>query len=216
MAYTTAALVEAELSSAASFSTSSVPTLAQLTTWISETDAYIDQISSNVYAQSTYVDEINYEGEDRILLKHAPIISVTSVQYSPYALGSTEYPGYVTKTANTDYAVFLEKGYIEVLPSWSPRSGLKQIKVTYVAGYTTTPLPVQMLATKMVAKRCIDMVMNKDLKEKQSGKSVSVGSISIVKSSEFGVSSYKNLSATIDQLKKEIIQGSTAIRFINY
>jgi hypothetical protein len=216
MAYTTAALVEAELSSSASFSTSSIPTLAQLTTWIAETDAIIDQLSANVYAQSTYVEEINYEGEDRIVLKHAPILSVTSVQYSPYALGSTEYPGYVTKTANTDYAVFLEKGYIEVLPQWSPRSGLKQIKVTYVAGYSTTPAPVQSLATKMVAKRVIDSVMNKDLREKQSGKSISVGSISIVKPTDFGVSSYKTLTSTIDDLKKEIIGGPSAYRFINY
>ncbi len=216
MAYTTAALVEAELSSAASFSTSSVPTLAQLTTWISETDAMIDQLSANVYAQSTYVEEINYEGEDRIMLKHAPIISVTSVQYSPYALGSTEYPSYVTKVADTDYSVFLQKGYLEVLPSWSPRCGSKQIKVTYVAGYATTPPVVQMLSTKMVAKRVIDSVMNKDLKEKQSGKSISVGSISIVKPTDFGVASYKSLSTNIDELKQELIKGPSAFRFINY
>lgn len=216
MAYTTAALIEAELSSAASFSTSTIPTLAQVTTWISETDAYIDQISSNVYAQSTYVEDVNYEGEDRIVLKHAPIISVTSVLYSPYAIGTSDYSLSETMVEDTDFTVFKGKGYLEVLPSWSPRSGSKQIQVTYVAGYATTPLPVQMLATKMVAKRCIDTVMSKDLKEKQSGKSVSVGSISITKSSEFGVSSYKNLTSTIDDLKKEIVKGPSAVRFVNY
>jgi hypothetical protein len=217
MAYTTAALVEAELSSAASFSTSSVPTLAQLTTWIAETDATIDQLSANVYAQSTYVEEINYDGDDRIVLKHAPIISVTSVQYNPYQIGTTEYStGWTTKTAETDYTIFKEKGYLEILSPWSPRTGSKQIKVTYVAGYATTPPQLQMLATKMVAKRVIDSVMNKDLKEKQSGKSISVGSISIVKPTDFGVSSYKTLTSTIDDLKKELIKGPSAFRYINY
>jgi hypothetical protein len=54
------------------------------------------------------------------------------------------------------------------------------------------------------------------LKEKQSGKSISVGSISIVKPTDFGVASYKTLTSTIEDLKKEVIKGPGAFRYINY
>ena len=61
-----------------------------------------------------------------------------------------------------------------------------------------------MLATKLVAKRVIDTVLAKDVAEKQSGKSVSIGSVSIVRPAEVGVSQYKSLTSDIDLLKAEL------------
>ena len=216
MAYTTLQNIQDEIKATAPFSSDTFPSQQAVQRWISEADAVINQLSGNMYAQSTYVEEINYEGEDRIILKHAPIISVTSVEYSPYAIGTPDYPSYETKVEDTDYTVFNEKGYIEPLASWSPRSGSKQIKITYVAGYEDTPATIQMLSTKMVAKRVIDSVMAKDLNERQSGKSITAGSISIVKPSNYGVQSYKNLLVDIDEISKKLIEGTRTYRFINY
>ena len=102
-------------------------------------------------------------------------------------------------------------GEIALLGS-KPYIGRKSVQVNYTAGYATLPPRVQKLATKKVARRIIDSLLEKDVNEKQSGKSVSVGSISIVKPADFGVSQYKELKSSIEELEQQILNGTTAYR----
>jgi hypothetical protein len=55
-------------------------------------------------------------------------------------------------------------------------------------------------------------LLQKDINEKKSGKSVSVGSISIVKPADFGVSQYKELKSDIAMLEKSLIGGTSLYR----
>ena len=73
-----------------------------------------------------------------------------------------------------------------------------------------------MLGTKIVAKRILDTVLQKDVREKQSGKSISVGSINIVKPADFGVKQYNTLGSEIEQIKSEIANGTGVYRYTNY
>lgn len=217
MVYTTPTLVEAELKASAVFGASTSPTLTQVTTWIAEESAQIDNDSGRVYGSASYSDTINYDGYDQITLKHAPIVDVTRVVYTIHNLGTSNYALDNTAIEDTHYTVFEERGVIEVLSGWSKlKEGLKTVRVDYTAGYSTTPLEVQKLATKMVAKRVIDTTIENDLQQKSSGKSVSVGSISIVKSAEFGVNNYKNLGMEIKELQDKLSKGTGVHRFTNY
>ena len=210
--YTTATLVKNELRATSSFSSSTYPSLTTVTEWIYEISDYINQIAGRTYGVTSYSETFDYNGTDVLVLKNAPVISVTSVLYSTGVLGTTSYGLTDTKVENTDYTVYKDSGEIEFLSNWKPTEGLKKIQVNYTAGYATTPYTVQMLATKLVAKRVLDSLMQKDVNEKQSGKSVSVGSISIVKPADFGVKQYTTISIDIDGLTQKIIEGTSFYR----
>lgn len=216
--YTTTAQVQAELSTTESFSTATVPTEAQVTTWIGEVSDYIDTLSGVTQGTSDYTEVIDYNGDDdRIQLKNVPVNTVTSFQYSTVALSSTDYPAWDTQTANTDYALYGDRGELFLIKeNFKPKAGERRFQVVYNAGNQTLPPRIQMLATKMVTKRVLDTILSKDVKEKQSGKSISVGSISIVKPAQFGVNQYQALGSEIEQIKSELLKGSGVYRYNNY
>jgi hypothetical protein len=212
--YTTPELVQAELRQDEAFASFTTPTVDTVNEWIKESSEYINQISGRVYGLNTYTEILDYNGEDKLYLQNAPVNTVTSVLYATAPLGSDSYSLSDTKVLNKDYTIYNDEGLIALLPSWSPAVGRKRIQVTYTAGLasTDTPKTVQMLATKLVTKRVIDSVIGKDINQKQSGKSVSVGSISIVKPADFGVSQYNLLKQEIADLQNSIINGTTAYR----
>ena len=214
MTYTTAELIQAEIRAEVPFSTTTYPTLAQLNVWIAENDSHLDKIAGRTFASTQYVENLDYNNEDVITLEKSPVISIDTFNYATVALGATGYPSYVAKTEDTDFTVYNDRGEVEILASnFTPSAGKKRLKITYTAGYTTVPAYVEMLATKMTAKRVIDSVLAKDTNEKQSGKSISVGSISIVKPSDFGTASYSELQNDIATLKQELVQGRLSYRY---
>lgn len=218
MAYTTAALIEAELRipNSASFSTSTIPTKAQVEGWIAEIDNTIDQMAGKSFAETSYTQYIDYDDSGEIYLQHVPVTAITTLKYSPYQLGSTDYPSWETKTEDTDFYVN-DKGVITFInANFKPKGGNKKFEIVYTAGYATIPAYVQMLATKMTAKRVIDSVLSKDVNEKQSGKSISVGSISIVKPAQFGVGQYNILKTEIDDLSNQLLKTQGVVRYTNY
>lgn len=211
--YTSATLVAAELRATAAFSSSTVPTADQVATWIGEESADINTKAGRVFGSTAYTEDIDYDGAETITLVNAPIISVTSLLYSTSGLGTATYALDQTAVENTDFTVYKDEGEIVRLPNWNNVStGRKTIQVTYTAGHTNTPLDVQKLATKKVAKRVIDSLLTKDINEKKSGKSISVGSISIVKPSDFGVSQYRALGEDIATLEANLTKGSGVYR----
>lgn len=216
MTYTTASLVEAELVASTSFSTSTTPTLAQVETWIGETDSYIEQLAGKSYASTQYTELIDYDGEETIYLSRGPIISIDTFNYSAEPLGSDSYPDWTAKTEDTHFYVN-EKGEIKLIfKQFRPLPGDQRMSITYTAGSATTPGYVQMLATKLVAKRVIDTILQKDVKDKESGKSISVGSINIVKPSSFGVNQYSQIKSDIEMLKNELLRGEGVYKYTNY
>ena len=205
-AYTTAALIQAELQSSTAFSTGTLPTLAQVTEWIAEESEYINQLSDTIYGSTVYSSEfVDYDGENFIILENSPIISIGSVQYNTNPIGSTLGSSWVAKTEGTDYALYSDRGGIAILyNNFSPETGRKRFCITYTAGYATTPYHIQKLATKIVAERVINTLLQKNVNERNDGGSISVGSINIVEPASYGVNSYKQLKMDIEKLKDEL------------
>lgn len=219
MGYTTASKVQEELKLSTAFDSTTLPSLSTVTSWIEEESSYIDSISGKKFSETEYTQTIDYDGSDRIQLKYAPVISVTSLLYSTSELGSSTYALADTKVEDTDYTLYKETGEIGILwQNWSPKVGDKRMQIIYTAGYTSDDLPlfIQKLATKMVAKRSIDSALSNDIQQRKSGKSISVGSISIVKPSDYGVSGYKNITDDIDSLKNELLKDGGVYRYTNY
>ncbi len=214
MTYTTPELIQAEMRAEVPFSTTTYPTLVQITQWIAENDSYLDKLAGRTFASTQYTEVLDYANEDVIYLENAPVISVDTFNYATIALGATGHPTYAAKTEDTDFTVYEDRGEVEILASnFTPSAGKKRLQIVYTAGYTTPPAYIEMLATKLVAKRVIDSVLAKDTNEKQSGKSISVGSISIVKPADFGTASYSELQGDIANLKMELLQGRLNYRY---
>lgn len=212
-AYTTVGLVQAELQTATEFSSSTLPTVSDIEEWIAEESAYINGIANTVFGSTLYSSEfIDYDGSGDLILENSPLISVTSVQYNNYPLGSALGTSWTTKTLDTDYTVYSDRGIVRLLEDrWTPDPGNKRFCVTYSAGYTTVPYNVRKLATKLVAERVLSTLLQKNINERNDGGSISVGSISIVEPSSYGVASFKQLKADIDALKQEIISKQTGV-----
>ena len=217
MAYTNTDFVASELHTTTSFSNTTIPSEDDVNRWIGEADAKIDNDYGRSFGVTSYTSTMDYTGDDRIQLKHAPIVSVTSFLYSTSKLGSTGYGLTNTATEDTDYAVYTDAGEVLILTqNFQPKSGPKMFEITYTAGYATTPKTVQMLSTKLVAKRVIDSIMEQNLNENNTGKSVSVGSISIVKSSNLGINQYKMLQTDISKLEDDLSKGFGIYRYDSY
>lgn len=210
--YVTATQVARELRVTDDFSSSTVPTLESIQEWIKQESAEVNGLSGRKYGITSYSEVIDYSGEEIITLKNAPVQEVTDVLYSGWSLGTTEYSLTEQKVEDRDYAVYAEEGEIAILPGWAPQVGRKRIQIDYLAGFSEIPGDIQKLVAKKVAKRTIDTLLSKDVNEKQSGKSVSVGSISIVKPANFGVTQYGVLKNDIDELETKILKGTSAYR----
>ena len=214
--YTTADLIKNELRSTTDFSATTNPTVDTVTNWIQEESAQINKDSARNWGETEYTDVVDYNGAETITLVNSPVIAVSSVKYSEYALGTTDYSLTTEKVADTDYTVYADRAEIVILPSWSPAEGRKRISVTYTAGFETLPLTIQQLATKMVSLRVLNSLLNNNVNESNDGGSISVGSFCIVEPASYGVNSYQNLKKDIDSLKQDISKGFGMHRYTNY
>lgn len=211
-AYTTPELVQAELQATIAFSSTTTPTEDDIDEWIAEESAYINSLANQVFGSTLYTSEfIDYEGGEFLVLENAPIISVTSVQYNANPIGSTLGSSWGTKTAETHYTVYKDRGIVKLLDTWGPHTGEKRFCVTYSAGYSTIPYEVRKLATKLVAERVLNTLIQKNIAERSDGGSVSVGSISIVEPAAYGVQSYLTLRKDIELLKNSILREQTSV-----
>lgn len=210
--YTTPALIKNELRATQDFSPTTMPTLATVNTWIEEESAFINHLAGKVFGIAEYTEILDYRGEDKLYLLNAPVVDITSVLYSEYPLGSDEYSLTTAKTEDVHYTTYSSEGYLALLPKWSPSVGRKRIEVVYLSGNPEVPLIVQKLATKLVTKRVMDTIIESDLNEQKSGKTVAVGTVRITKSSSFGVAQYQVLNKEIVDLSGQIVGGTSAFR----
>jgi hypothetical protein len=215
--YCTATQVEDEIRATTRFASTTIPSLSTVTSWITQESAQINRDTGTVYASVAATSDLDYNGELVMTLPCAPVISVGSVLYATSSLGNSDYStSWETKTADTDYTVYLDTGELAILSNWSPVEGRKRIRVAYSYGYSTVPDVIQKLATKMVAERVLNSLISQNVNETNDGGSISVGSISIVEPSSYGVNSYKQLKTDIEDLKKSIYGTFGVYRYGSY
>ena len=211
MTYTAPNLIQAQLRSETPFGPSTVPTLTQVNTWISEIKDIIDNKTGQEWDERVIVKEFDYSGLETIRLKDAPIASITKVEYRKYPLGSESPVEWEEKVEDKDYTVYLEKGEISFLPSWNPATGRKRIRITATVGYDPIPPRIQELATKMVAIQVIESVLYQDV-DTSTDANITVGAVSVVSPSHVGINKFTQLRTDVDQLFKDIV-GSGVVRY---
>lgn len=214
---TSVGLIEAELRTSTSFSELTSPKRSDVENWIDQTCDYLSSISGKKYSISPYIEYFNYSGEEQLYLKETPIYSVTTVEYDSSSLGEAE--NWVTLVSGTNYKIDQDKGVITLYPSkfsYALKDGVNRFRVSYEAGYSTVPVVIQMLATKMVANRVLESLINQNIDTRADGGSISVGDIRIVEPANYGVGSYKQLKADIKSLTDEVVGGSKGFRVYRY
>lgn len=213
--YTDSTKVKEEIRGTTNFSSATTPTLNTVNRWITEVSALINRESGDIFGETTYSETIDYSGEDIIALSHSPIISVSSLLYATAILGTSSYNLASTAVEGTDYSAYNDSGEILILQSYTGKKGQKAMQINYTAGYETIPLEVQALATKMVAMKVLNSLLQNNVNEANSGGSVSVGSISIVEPADISVGTYNTLKSDINELKKTITSGYKTLRYPN-
>ena len=206
--YTTPELVAAELRSE-TFTELTEPTLATVENWILEESAKVEVIAGEIFEATDYVESIDYVGDQYIQPSHFPIITLTSLEYDRANEHSAEdWTTLVTGKGN-DYITYLEDGEI-YLSSSSYIPGHNKFKITYRAGYETTPLNVQRLTTLMIGKRVISSLIN--AQTNQEGGEIQIGPIRVKDPSNFSINYINNINQEIKDLTDDIGLGFKTYR----
>lgn len=116
-----------------------------INSWIDEN---IRQDGFVVLSADEYYD-IQRSGQTELLLKHFPVITVTSIEdgcqnTTPESL-----------VENEDYVVDKDTGIVQLLYSYSSigfEVGANQVRVKYSYGYSAVPSDIYQIATMMAAK----------------------------------------------------------------
>jgi hypothetical protein len=203
--YTTVEYVGEELNGFDIDSTTT-PDISTVNNWIEEESAYIDLRTNQVWGSSTASSEIyDYDGSGIITLRHKPVLSITELKEEENGInGTSESWVELTegRTNSEDFYVYSSEGDIIFHGTNMPKAGYQKICVSYTYGRTTTPINIQKLATKLVALRVINSVINGSASEE--GGSVSVGTITVSDPSTFGITRVREMRQEIESLFNSI------------
>jgi len=97
-------------------------------------------------AQATITEYFSGEGKNKLFLKYYPVTSITKIYDDP----DREY-GADTEIDSDEYALWADEGIVEFDGAGTIGSGVKNIKVTYKGGYTTTPFDLELVCWELVA-----------------------------------------------------------------
>jgi hypothetical protein len=215
--YTTVQNIQDELRVDTPFSANTNPSLQAIENWIYEESSAVDELTGFIAAETVRTEYIDYSGAGSILLKHSPIISISSLSHNTNPLGSSLGEAWITKTQDIDYTIYGDKGKILLITSnFTPYEGPKRFKIIYTSGYAIVPFQIQRLTTKLVALRVLNSLVHSNINDSNDGGSISVGSINITEPASYGVNSYKQLKADIDQLKQEVARGTGVYRYTTW
>lgn len=216
--YTTAALVEAELRASTVFSSSTLPTLTQVGTWISEASALIDSVTGELFSSvAVSSDYIDYDGNGVLEIPAFPIISVSEVRYNQNSYtNSTEDWLTLTEGNGEHYLVYEDYGEIEFIGGnnnatpLTPKAGKKRLCLSYTKGRSSTPLDIQRWATLEVAKRVINTLVNSQ--SNTEGGEVTVGPITVKDPTSFSLGQIRSMNSEIDRIRADVGQNFTTFR----
>lgn len=210
--YCTPGDVEEELRAENSFSSSTYPSLSTVQEWIQQESDIINDMTNSVYSSQTVTEEVyDYNGDDEYIMpSKLPLISLTTLEYNDANEGET--PNWVTKTEDTDYYVYEDRGTIEFIYSnFAPKPGKRRLRLTYNYGTSVVPSRVKKLTTLIVTLRVIESLYNKNVNEGDVGGTTSVGVVNIVEPDNLGLNIVKNIQERISDYKGELKGGTHPI-----
>jgi uncharacterized protein YqgV (UPF0045/DUF77 family) len=213
MAYTTVANISQELGGVP-INGSTTPTTTVVEGWIEEATDEINRITGQVFEAtaitSAKYEYIDYRSNGRIILNHAPVQSIQSIEFLSEPLGSTVAPTWIQLVegrGNTDNFILYEDEGLLVIHNHQVGShaltyGKRNVRVRYTHGPTTTPPSIARLATLMVAKRYIQATANNNATN--SGGIVRVGAIDISDPTNYVLSHLDRIAQEEQRLLKDV------------
>lgn len=206
MKYCTLQDVEAELRASENFTSSTVPTKTQVENWIEQESDRITVASNRVYGEEEVTNQLfDYFGEDFLSFDQAPVTEVGSVEYNEGTVTDTSF---VSLTEGSDYILYEDRGQIKFVGEFSPDRGEQRFRVSYTYGYESTPGRIRRLCSKLVAKRVLESLVSSNVENRNTGGTVSVGSIRIVEPEDYGIGSYRALR---EEAEKELMSLSSSV-----
>lgn len=207
--YSDLTLVQSELRTSTSFSSSTTPTAATVNTWIDQESSQIDNKTGNAYASTTESSVfLDYDGTGTLLLEHTPLLEISELRYNQASSGATE--DWVTLEEGTDknYMVYLDEGEVKFIAGLNPttkitpKAGYKKFCVTYKHGYSQVPGFIEKLVTKKVAHRVIGSLANSQTNTE--GGDIQIGVIRVAEPGDFSLNYIKGLTQEIKELESEL------------
>lgn len=189
--YTTSERVAQRLR--ATFDTTTTPTDTVVDEIISEAEEMVNEVSGTVFTSSNaFTNELyDHDGSNRIFLKHVPVQTVSSVEYSTD--GSTW-----TALASSDYYLDTTYGVIEKeknATKW-PGSGVRNVRITGTYGFDEVPLMIRSLTTSIASLEVLKTAVADSANS--SGGSVKVGPIEIDEPGSSSLSTVQELQSDIN------------------
>jgi hypothetical protein len=206
MAYTTQALVLADLGvTSSTITASSVPSTSDISNWISEAKAEIDSFTGRAWESTSVSNEYyDYDGTGILMLKNTPVISISSLQTEIMGVGATTSSWDTLtegRTGADNFELYSDIGVVKFHSStngkWA-RTGSKSIRVSYSYGQSSVPLLIQRLATLIVSERYIMSFANASAG--QLGGSISVGTIKVSDPTNFSINRLMSIRNEKDRL----------------
>lgn len=208
--YTTTELVEAELRSSTSFSSSTIPSLDNVNTWIAEASRRVDIISNSIFSVNTVSSQLfDWAGNSTILnLPISNLITIDKLEYNTNGPGVAPSWTTMTEGIDKDYIVYPDSAEVEFVKGVNsnlgiyPIYGKQKLRVSYTYGYSSVPLEVQSLTTLLVAKRVIHTLASYQANTKMG--EITVGPVRVADPSGFSINYMKFLDDEIKTLSDDI------------
>lgn len=174
----------------ATIDASSTPSDTTVDEIISEAEELINKYSGTEFTDANaFSNELyDHNGQNFITLKHTPIQTVTSVEYSNDG-GNTW-----TSLSSSDYYLDEQYGRIErdmINGSEWPVKGFRNVRITGTWGYSSVPLDIRKLATDLAAVEVLATALRSSANEE--GGSVKVGPLEVKDPTSFSIDAVKSL-----------------------
>lgn len=187
MAYTTVANVENYLRT--TFTTTTEPTLAEVTQLVTEIDAEVDRLTNTTYetvAADSQIYDIDND-ENSFLVRRFPL---NGVPVASLNIGTEFVPVWEVLTeVRTDYNIVILGSYY---------TGNQKIKIDYNYGYDYLPTEATKLATLII----VSLIMGSDTTSSSDFESYSIGPISA--KTNIGVGRFINIDRWINRYIKQL------------
>lgn len=107
----------------------------------------------------THTDALMDYREAWIHLKHKPVISVSKVEVDTSNYGDS--PSWTELSEHTGYVLAKERGLLKIVGDTVPAVMLQTVRVSYVAGYATTPMTIEVTALQFISNIMHEMLQRK-------------------------------------------------------
>lgn len=210
MAYTTVQNVADYLQTTIDGTTT--PSSDDVTKWIEWADSTIDEAAGTVFELTTEVSSVYVASENQVFeiwlpREFTPISSISNLYINKGTDFSTDYE---EQTADTDYIIAdATTGHIKLRESI--RENIRAVKIDGLEhGYSSVPTIVEQLSTRLVADQFIKSGLNSNISENADG--ITVGPITVTKSTGQSVSFIKAMKADIETLMEQVGKFKTYIK----